>query len=129
MTRPTRAKRGRGRGRHNLLADLFTQDRLTGLGGRALRISVLLALPFVLLIRGAVLSQHPGNPGCISIVIGAALSIWKTWLWHRLTTDVRTRYRSGLRNNLAQIYFEIIEFDTLRHSGSRDHLHVSLPRS
>lgn len=40
--------------------------------------------------------------------------------------DLRTNGRTGLRNNLLQLYFEIMGFNTLRHVGTEDHLHVSL---
>ena len=41
--------------------------------------------------------------------------------------DLRTRGRSQSRNFLVQCYFEALGFDALRHAGSADHLHVSLP--
>jgi len=41
--------------------------------------------------------------------------------------DMRTHGRGALRNWLAQGYFEILGFDTLRHHGSADHLHVAVP--
>ena len=41
--------------------------------------------------------------------------------------DLRTNYRSELRNNLTQTYFQIMGFNTLRHGGTADHLHISLP--
>ncbi len=39
--------------------------------------------------------------------------------------DLRTR--NGLRSLLVEWYFQAMGFDTLRHVGTRDHLHVSLP--
>lgn len=39
--------------------------------------------------------------------------------------DLRTT--SGLRSLLVEWYFRAMGFDTLRHVGTRDHLHVSLP--
>jgi len=41
--------------------------------------------------------------------------------------DLRTRGRSGFRNFVIQAYFELMGFDTLRHRGTADHLHVSMP--
>jgi hypothetical protein len=41
--------------------------------------------------------------------------------------DLRTIGRSWLRNGLVRVYFEALGFETLRHSGTADHLHVSLP--
>jgi len=43
--------------------------------------------------------------------------------------DLRTLGRSGLRNRAIQAYFEVMGFDTLRHRGTADHLHVSMPNS
>ena len=39
--------------------------------------------------------------------------------------DLRTT--SGLRSLLVEWYFRAMGFDTLRHTGTHDHLHVSLP--
>lgn len=41
--------------------------------------------------------------------------------------DLRTRGRSDLRNALTRAYFSALGFRTLRHGGTADHLHVSLP--
>lgn len=41
--------------------------------------------------------------------------------------DIRTRGRNGLRNTLAIAYFRIMGFHCLRHVGTADHLHVSIP--
>ncbi len=40
--------------------------------------------------------------------------------------DVRTKHRSELRNQFLQWYFEAMGFNTLRHIGTEDHLHISL---
>jgi len=40
--------------------------------------------------------------------------------------DIRTNGRSELRNNLLNIYFKMMGFNTLRHVGTADHLHISL---
>lgn len=40
--------------------------------------------------------------------------------------DLRTR--SPFRSVLVEWYFRVMGFDTLRHTGTADHLHVSLPR-
>lgn len=40
--------------------------------------------------------------------------------------DIRTIGRSFLRNGLVKLYFRLLGFRTLRHTGSADHLHVSL---
>ncbi len=40
--------------------------------------------------------------------------------------DLRTNNRSDLRNNLIKTYFWLMGFNTLRHVGTGDHLHVSL---
>ncbi len=41
--------------------------------------------------------------------------------------DLRTRDRSIGRNVLSEWYFRLMGFSTLRHTGTADHLHVSLP--
>ena len=40
--------------------------------------------------------------------------------------DFRTNGRSELRNNVLELYFKAMGFRTLRHTGTADHLHVSL---
>jgi hypothetical protein len=41
--------------------------------------------------------------------------------------DLRTRDRSAVKNFAIQLYFSSMGFRTLRHVGTADHLHVSLP--
>ena len=41
--------------------------------------------------------------------------------------DIRTLGRSWVRNTLLTMYFRLTGFRTLRHVGTADHLHVSLP--
>jgi len=41
--------------------------------------------------------------------------------------DLRTGGRGALRNGLVRLYFEVLGFETLRHVGTADHLHVRLP--
>lgn len=41
--------------------------------------------------------------------------------------DVRTKGRGWLTNLVTRSYFELMGFNTLRHVGTADHLHVSLP--
>lgn len=40
--------------------------------------------------------------------------------------DLRTIGRSAVKNRLVQLYFVAMGFDTLRHVGTADHLHVEL---
>lgn len=40
--------------------------------------------------------------------------------------DVRVKNRSWVRNGLLQLYFKAMGFNTLRHGGTGDHLHISL---
>ncbi len=42
--------------------------------------------------------------------------------------DLRTTGRTERRNQLTAAYFRVMGFRTLRHVGTADHLHVSLPR-
>jgi len=41
--------------------------------------------------------------------------------------DLRSLGRTEFRNRLTSLYFKILGFRTLRHSGTADHLHISLP--
>ena len=41
--------------------------------------------------------------------------------------DLRTRGRSEFRNLLARLGFELMGFETLRHTGTADHLHIAMP--
>jgi len=41
--------------------------------------------------------------------------------------DLRTAGRSEWRNSLVEFYFRAAGFETLRHVGTADHLHASLP--
>lgn len=40
--------------------------------------------------------------------------------------DLRTNNRHEIQNGLMQAYFQLLGFNTLRHVGTDDHLHVSL---
>jgi len=40
--------------------------------------------------------------------------------------DLRTKGRSEIRNTLTIFYFKVMGFNTLRHTGTADHLHISL---
>ncbi|HEY3279134.1 MAG TPA: hypothetical protein VGJ83_01375, partial [Gemmatimonadales bacterium] len=40
--------------------------------------------------------------------------------------DLRTTGRGALKNGLVRAYFWLMGFDTLRHVGTADHLHVEL---
>jgi len=40
--------------------------------------------------------------------------------------DLRTQGRSEIRNFITQSYFRLMGFNTLRHKGTADHLHVSM---
>lgn len=43
--------------------------------------------------------------------------------------DIRTRDVSEWKNTALAVYFRVVGFNTLRHVGTADHLHVSLPVS
>ena len=40
--------------------------------------------------------------------------------------DLRTKNRSEIRNTITKWYFKLMGFNTLRHVGTADHLHISL---
>jgi len=41
--------------------------------------------------------------------------------------DLRTNNRSEIRNSALKYYFKFMGFNTLRHTGTGDHLHISMP--
>lgn len=41
--------------------------------------------------------------------------------------DLRTKGRSEYRNTFMGLYFRMMGFETLRHTGTADHLHVVMP--
>lgn len=41
--------------------------------------------------------------------------------------DLRTKNRFEIRNQVLRLYFYLMGFKTLRHGGTGDHLHVSMP--
>ena len=44
--------------------------------------------------------------------------------------DIRTNGRSEIRNTLVKVFFYAMGFNTIRHTGNADHLHISLsPRN
>lgn len=40
--------------------------------------------------------------------------------------DLRTNGRNEFRNSMMKLYFQLLGFQTLRHIGTGDHLHISL---
>lgn len=40
--------------------------------------------------------------------------------------DLRTKHKSPILNYCVQAYFQLMGFETLRHDGTYDHLHISL---
>ena len=40
--------------------------------------------------------------------------------------DIRTKGRGSIRNFLIRTYFRLMGFNTLRHGGTADHLHISI---
>jgi hypothetical protein len=41
--------------------------------------------------------------------------------------DIRTKGRPEWKNKLTEMTFELFGMSTLRHVGTADHLHISLP--
>lgn len=46
---------------------------------------------------------------------------------HVHAIDLRTKGRAAWENWAVKVYFAVMGFDTLRHVGTEDHLHVELP--
>lgn len=61
----------------------------------------------------------------LSISEGSLHYVQQTGYVHAV--DLRTIGRSSLRNSVVAVYFRLMGFRTLRHVGTADHLHVSLP--
>jgi hypothetical protein len=98
---------------------------------RALHPSLRLAVATLILLDGrALLSDARRVPGDyprmgLSPLDRSAHYVQEDGWVHAL--DLRTRGRSPLRNALMGAYFGALGFETLRHHGTADHLHVSLP--
>ena len=86
--------------------------------------------PFLLFDREAVVTDL-GRTAEDYLKMGLPVS--ETSLHFRLedrfvhALDLRTTGRTERRNQLTAAYFRVMGFRTLRHVGTADHLHVSLP--
>ena len=92
-----------------------------------LRVSVVAATIFD---RHLVVTDIGRNPDdYISMGLKKRKHSWhfkqKTGFIHAV--DLRTINRNELLNQLTELYFKISGFNTLRHTGTNDHLHVELP--
>ncbi len=85
---------------------------------------------FIVLDRNAVITDTERTPDDYQRM---GLSVNETSLHYEQqdgyvhAVDLRTNGRTRGRNALTQWYFEGMGFSTLRHTGTADHLHVSIP--
>jgi len=85
---------------------------------------------FVILDRNAVVTdtaRRPDDYRTMGLTVANRSSHYEQRDGYVHAVDLRTRDRSAGRNFLTRLYFEAMGFDTLRHVGTADHLHVSLP--
>jgi len=85
---------------------------------------------FVILDRNAVVTdtaRRPEDYRMMGLSVANRSSHYEQRDGYVHAIDLRTSDRSPGRNFLTRLYFEAMGFDTLRHVGTADHLHVSLP--
>jgi len=73
------------------------------------------------------LSRHPSDYADMGLPVNPRSLHYRQATGYTHALDLRTKGRGYLRNLLTQGYFSVLGFRTLRHVGTADHLHVSLP--
>lgn len=73
------------------------------------------------------LSRHPSDYADMGLPMNPRSLHYQQDTGYTHALDLRTKGRGYLRNLLMQGYFAALGFRTLRHVGTADHLHVSLP--
>ena len=73
------------------------------------------------------LSRHPSDYADMGLPVNPRSLHYRQGTGYTHALDLRTKGRGSLRNLLLQGYFSALGFRTLRHVGTADHLHVSLP--
>lgn len=73
------------------------------------------------------LSRHPSDYADMGLPVNPRSLHYRQSTGYTHALDLRTKGRGTLRNLLMQGYFAALGFRTLRHEGTADHLHVSLP--
>jgi hypothetical protein len=73
------------------------------------------------------LSRHPSDYADMGLPENPQSLHYRQATGYTHAVDLRTKGRGAVRNLLMQGYFAALGFRTLRHVGTADHLHVSLP--
>jgi hypothetical protein len=73
------------------------------------------------------LSRHPGDYADMGLPVNPRSLHYRQATGYTHALDLRTKGRGAVRTLLLQGYFSVLGFRTLRHVGTADHLHVSLP--
>lgn len=73
------------------------------------------------------LARHPADYSRMGLPIEHSSSHYIQADGYSHALDLRTVGRPWWRNVAAEVYFRVMGFETLRHAGTADHLHVWLP--
>lgn len=97
----------------------------------ALHPAIRLAVGTLVLLDSDVLitdaSRYPDDYAAMGLPVNEASLHFRQRDRFVHAVDLRTVGRSRLRNWCTALYFRLLGFRTLRHVGTADHLHVSLP--
>jgi hypothetical protein len=72
-------------------------------------------------------ARTPEDYGRMGLSVNAASLHYRQASGYVHAVDLRTQGRPEWANVLMTVYFRMLGFSTLRHVGTADHLHVSLP--
>lgn len=73
------------------------------------------------------LSRHPADYRKMGLSVNPKSLHYPQSDGYVHAVDLQTQGRSWIRNLLIDVYFGLLGFQTLRHVGTADHLHVALP--
>ncbi len=97
----------------------------TGAGQRGVAVATLILADDELVVTD--LSRTPEDYAAMGLPVYEASLHYPQEDGYVHAMDLRTMGRPGWRNMLTQNYFRLLGLRTLRHVGTADHLHVSLP--
>ena len=89
-----------------------------------LGISTLVVLDKQLILTDA--NRHPDDYRKMGLKTKSHSLHYRQSTGYSHAVDIRTRGHSALRNWMVEAYFRLMGFNTLRHIGTADHLHVSI---
>ena len=87
-------------------------------------VSTLTVLDKKLIVTDA--DRQPADYGAMGLPVNHRSLHYRQSSGYAHAVDIRTVGHSALRNVLVTAYFRLMGFQTLRHVGTADHLHVSL---